>query len=59
MAFPHVGQSSLFFNMFVLLHIEQKQHTQFFEISPLSFFMGLEVFKEKSKKMYMKTRKDY
>jgi hypothetical protein len=29
MSFPHVDQSSLFFNMFVLLHIGQKLHTQF------------------------------
>jgi hypothetical protein len=27
MTFPHVGQSLLFFNMFVLLHIGQKLHT--------------------------------
>jgi hypothetical protein len=60
MTFPHVGQSSLFFNMFVLLHIGQKLHTQFsvFEIFTPFFFMGLEVFKEKYKKMNLKTRKD-
>jgi hypothetical protein len=58
MTFPHVGQSSLFFNMFVLLHIGQKLHTQFLKFSLPSFFMGLEVFKEKSKKMNLKTRKD-
>jgi hypothetical protein len=56
--FPHVGQLSLFFNMFVLHLIGQKLHTQFLEIFTPSFFMGLEVFKEKSKKMNMITRKD-
>jgi hypothetical protein len=44
--------------IFVLLHIGQKLHTQFLKFSPPSFFMGLEVFKEKSKKMNLKTRKD-
>jgi hypothetical protein len=58
MTFPHVGQSSLFFNIFVLLDIGQKLHTQFLKFLPPPFFMGLEVFKEKSKKMNLKTRKD-
>jgi hypothetical protein len=57
MTFPDVGQSSLFFNMFVLLHIGQKLHTQFLKFLP-PFFMGLEVFKEKSKKMNLRTSKD-
>jgi hypothetical protein len=47
MTFPHVGQSSLFFTMFVLLLIEQKMHTQFLKFLPPPFFMGLEGFKEK------------
>jgi hypothetical protein len=55
MTFLHFGQSSLFFNMFVPLHIGQGQ---FLKFSPHSFFMGLDVFKEKSKKMNLKTRKD-
>jgi hypothetical protein len=58
MTFPHVGQSFLFFNMFVLLRIGQKLHTQFLKFLPPPFFMGLEVFKEKSKKINMQTRKD-
>jgi hypothetical protein len=58
MTFPQVGQSSLFFNMFVVLYIGQKLHTQFLKFLPPPFFMGLEVFKEKSKKMNMITRKD-
>jgi hypothetical protein len=58
MTFPHVDQSSLFFNMFILLHIGQKLHTQFLKFSPPPFFMALQVFKEKSKKMNMITRKD-
>jgi hypothetical protein len=58
MTFPHVGQSSLFFIMFVLLDIGQKLHTQFLKFLPPAFCMGLEVFKEKSKKMNLKTRKD-
>jgi hypothetical protein len=49
--FPHVGQSSLFFNMFVLLDIGQKLHTQFLKFIPPPFFMGFEMFLEKSKKM--------
>jgi hypothetical protein len=36
MTFPHVDQSSLFFNMFVLLRIGQKLHTQFF--TPFFFY---------------------
>jgi hypothetical protein len=56
MTYPHVGQSSLFFNMFVLLG--QKLHTQFLKFLPPPFFMALEVFKEKFKKMNLKTRKD-
>jgi hypothetical protein len=52
MTFPHIGQSSLFFNMFVLLQ------TQFLKFLPPPFIMALEVFKEKSKKMNLKTRKD-
>jgi hypothetical protein len=58
MTFPHVDQSSLFFNMFFLLHIGQKLHTQFFKFSPPPPFMGLEVYKEKSKKMNLKTRNE-
>jgi hypothetical protein len=59
MAFSHVGQSFLFFNMFVLvlLHIWQKLHTQFLKFLPPAFLMGLEMIKEKSKKMNLKTRK--
>jgi hypothetical protein len=40
MTFPHVDQSSLFFNMFFLLPIGQKLHTQFLKFSPPSFFYG-------------------
>jgi hypothetical protein len=58
MTFPHVDQSSLFFNMVVLLHIGQKLHTQFLKFSAPPLFMGLEVFKEKSKKMNLKTRNE-
>jgi hypothetical protein len=58
MTFPHVGQSYILFNMFVLLHIGQKLHTQFLKFPPPPLFMGLEVFKEKSKKMNLKTRND-
>jgi hypothetical protein len=58
MTSPHVGQSSLFFNMFVLLHIGQKLHTQFLNFSPPPFFMALQVFTEKSRKINMITRKD-
>jgi hypothetical protein len=59
MRFPHVDQSSLIFNMFVLLPSWTKTAYSVFEIfSPPSFFMGLEVFEEKSKKMNLKTRKD-
>jgi hypothetical protein len=57
MTFPHVGQSSLFFKTFVLLYIREKLHAQFLKFSPPSFFMGLELFKKKSKKMNLKTRK--
>jgi hypothetical protein len=42
----------------ILLHIGQKLHTQVFEIFTPSFFMALQVFKEKYKKMNMITRKD-
>jgi hypothetical protein len=45
-----------FFNTIVLLDIVQKLHTQFLKFSPHPFFMALEVFKEKSKKINMKTR---
>jgi hypothetical protein len=58
MTFSHVDQSSLFFNMFVLVHIGQKLHTQFLKFSPPPFFMALQVFKEKSKKMNLKTRNE-
>jgi hypothetical protein len=59
MTFPHVvDQSSLFFNMFVLLHIRQKLHTQFLKFPPPPFFMALQGFKEKSKKMNLKTRNE-
>jgi hypothetical protein len=58
MTFPHIGQSSLFFNMFLLLDIVQKLHTQFLIFSPPPFFVALEVFKEKSKKMNMITREE-
>jgi hypothetical protein len=58
MAFPHVGQSSLFFDMFVLFHIGQNLHTQFWKFLPPPFFMGPEVLKEKSKKINLKTRKN-
>jgi hypothetical protein len=44
--------------IFVLLHIGQKLHTQFLKFSPPSFFMGLEVLKEKSKITNLKTKKD-
>jgi hypothetical protein len=44
--------------MFVLLDNVQKLHTQFLKFSPLPFFMALEVVKEKSKKMNLKTRKE-
>jgi hypothetical protein len=47
MKFPHVGQSSLFFNMFVILDNVQKLHTQFLKFLPPPLFMALEVFKEK------------
>jgi hypothetical protein len=57
MIFPHVGQSFLFFDMFELPDIVQKLHTQFLKFLPLPFFMALEVFKEKSKKMNMIIRK--
>jgi hypothetical protein len=42
--------------MFVLHNIVQKLHTQFLKFSPPPFFMALEVFLEKSKKMNMETR---
>jgi hypothetical protein len=58
MTFPHVDQSSLFFNMFVPLNIGQKLHTQFLKFSPPPFFMTLQVFKEKSEKMNLKTRNE-
>jgi hypothetical protein len=58
MTFPHVSQSSRFFNMFILLYIGQKLHTQFLKFLPPLFFMVLQVFKEKSKKMNMQSRKD-
>jgi magnesium-transporting ATPase (P-type) len=58
MTFPHAGQSSLFFNnMFVLLDIVQKLHNSGFEIFTSSFFMALEVFKEKSKNIENKKRR--
>jgi membrane associated rhomboid family serine protease len=44
MTFPHVRQLSLFFNMFVLLYIGQKLHTQFLKFLPPPFFMALQVF---------------
>jgi hypothetical protein len=44
--------------MFVPLDIVQKLHTQFLKFSPPQLFMALEVFKEKSKKMNLKTRKE-
>jgi hypothetical protein len=53
MTFPHVHQSSLFFNMFVLLHIGQKLHTQFLKFSLPPFFMALQVFKEKMTKIFV------
>jgi hypothetical protein len=56
MTFPHVGQSSLFFIMFVLLDNVQKLHTQFLKFLPPPFFMALEVFKYKN--MNLKTRKE-
>jgi hypothetical protein len=56
MTFPHVGQSPLLFNMFVLLYIVEKLHTQFLKFSSAPFSMALEVFKEKSKKMNLKRR---
>jgi hypothetical protein len=58
MTFPHIGQSSLFFNMFVLLDIVQTLHTQFLKFSPPPYFMAVEVFKVKSKKINLKTRKE-
>jgi hypothetical protein len=58
MIFPHVSQPSLFCNMFVLLDIVQKLHTQFLKFSPPLFFMALKVFEEKSMKMNLKTRKE-
>jgi hypothetical protein len=48
----------LFFNMFVLLDNVQKLQTQFLKFSPPSFFMALEVFKVKSNKINIKTRKE-
>jgi hypothetical protein len=44
--------------MFVLLDNAQKMYTQFLKFLPPSFFIPLEVFKEKSKKMNLKTRKE-
>jgi hypothetical protein len=57
MTFTHVGQSSLFFNMFVLLGNVQKLHTQVLKFLPPPFFMALEVLKEKTKKIILITRK--
>jgi hypothetical protein len=58
MTFPHVGQSSLFLNMFVLFHNVQKLHTQFLKFLPPPFPLALEVFKEKYKKINLKKRKE-
>jgi hypothetical protein len=52
-----LANRTYFGKIFVLLHIGQKLHTQFLKFLPPTFFMGLEVYKEKSKKMNLKTRK--
>jgi hypothetical protein len=44
--------------MFVLIDNIQKLHIQFLKFVPPPFFVALGVFKEKSKKMNLKTRKE-
>jgi hypothetical protein len=47
-----------FFYIFILVYSTQKTAYSFFEIFTPPFFMALEVFKEKSKKMNLKTSKE-
>jgi hypothetical protein len=57
MTFPHVGQSSLFFNMFVLLDNVQKLHTQFLKFLPLLFLRLLKCSKKNIRKWTWKQEK--